>query len=470
MSYNVDWKSGGTEGIPGKATIVLPERIVNTTSTSLTLTGKKTANYGEIQQENFIKLLENFASNTAPANPTIGQLWFSPVGKALYLCVETSTVEADTTVYFESGLIGWVRIWEATVLGALEEEIVTSITTHTSAADPHPQYSSLTGDEIISGTKTFSSAPEATSAVEPSFKAIKTGTGASTTSFYNSATGSGVKDSVSGSIIFKDKATGETSVGLINIDMLHANLNDVMNSTVYKTGEQTITGNKIFTGATGHTSPIEGQLYVQKTGTGASIATLYNAQDSFGISDSDYGSLLYKNKLNNTIVLGGTLNNPNMIGYVGAPTATPGTNNTQVATTAFVQNAVGGAVLLTGNQSIAGNKTFTGGVWAPTPSSASNDTTVATTAFVQTVVGIYTEAIPDIESVGSYAFCRVLSDSTITAGSAVLGSNLEYSGIYIDNAGNSGVPASVSPIGTWKAMGQTLGGYGRTMTLFIRIF
>jgi microcystin-dependent protein len=147
MTYNIDWKSANAESIPGKAPIILAERTVDTTSTSLALTGKGTANYGEMQQENFIRLLENFASNTAPPNPTVGQLWFHPVDKALYLCVQTSTVVANTAVYYQSGVIGWVRVWESTELGTiveyLEQSIIDAITAHINAADPHPQYLTL---------------------------------------------------------------------------------------------------------------------------------------------------------------------------------------------------------------------------------------------------------------------------------------------------------------------------------------
>lgn len=45
-------------------------------STSLTLVGRNYVGYGELLQENLVKILENFAKNTAPSNPLIGQLWF----------------------------------------------------------------------------------------------------------------------------------------------------------------------------------------------------------------------------------------------------------------------------------------------------------------------------------------------------------------------------------------------------------
>ena len=52
-------------------------------STSLKLIGKNYAGYGEIQNENFVYLLENFANTTSPAKPTAGQLWFDSGTKKL---------------------------------------------------------------------------------------------------------------------------------------------------------------------------------------------------------------------------------------------------------------------------------------------------------------------------------------------------------------------------------------------------
>lgn len=61
-----------------------------------------------------------------------------------------------------------------------------------------------------------------------------------------------------------------------------------------------------------------------------------------------------------------TLTSPALTGTPTAPTAAAGTNNTQIATTAFVNNAVtiasGNFVDLTNNQTVGGNKTFTNSV------------------------------------------------------------------------------------------------------------
>lgn len=49
---------------------------VDQTATDITLIGKNVTGYGEFINENFVKILENFASTDAPRNPIAGQIWF----------------------------------------------------------------------------------------------------------------------------------------------------------------------------------------------------------------------------------------------------------------------------------------------------------------------------------------------------------------------------------------------------------
>ena len=49
---------------------------IDQTATDITLIGKNVSGYGEFINENFVKLLENFASETQPPNPITGQIWF----------------------------------------------------------------------------------------------------------------------------------------------------------------------------------------------------------------------------------------------------------------------------------------------------------------------------------------------------------------------------------------------------------
>ena len=45
-------------------------------STDITLIGKNYTGFGEVLNENFVKILENFAETSAPLNPIKGQIWF----------------------------------------------------------------------------------------------------------------------------------------------------------------------------------------------------------------------------------------------------------------------------------------------------------------------------------------------------------------------------------------------------------
>ena len=49
---------------------------IDQTATDITLIGKNVSGYGEYINENFVKILENFANTSQPNNPLTGQLWF----------------------------------------------------------------------------------------------------------------------------------------------------------------------------------------------------------------------------------------------------------------------------------------------------------------------------------------------------------------------------------------------------------
>lgn len=68
MAYTINLTDGSIFATVSDGTI--------NTDTSITVIGKNYAGYGEFLGENFIRLLENSANATAPANPLRGQLWF----------------------------------------------------------------------------------------------------------------------------------------------------------------------------------------------------------------------------------------------------------------------------------------------------------------------------------------------------------------------------------------------------------
>lgn len=69
MSYTIR-KFNGTE------LVVLQDGTIDT-STSVALVGRNYTGYGELQNQNFLFLLENFANTTPPPVPLAGQTWFN---------------------------------------------------------------------------------------------------------------------------------------------------------------------------------------------------------------------------------------------------------------------------------------------------------------------------------------------------------------------------------------------------------
>lgn len=59
----------------GSIISVVPDASLDVT-TDLIFVGRNYAGYGEVQNENFLKLLENFSNTTPPLKPIEGQLWF----------------------------------------------------------------------------------------------------------------------------------------------------------------------------------------------------------------------------------------------------------------------------------------------------------------------------------------------------------------------------------------------------------
>lgn len=65
------------------AKLVTVEDAALDNSTNLLFVGKNYAGYGEIVNENFLKLLENFSDSKEPSKPILGQIWFDSATKRL---------------------------------------------------------------------------------------------------------------------------------------------------------------------------------------------------------------------------------------------------------------------------------------------------------------------------------------------------------------------------------------------------
>ena len=91
MSYRLN-KTDGT-----LLTELIDGRIDNTT-TDLTFIGKNYQGFGEILNENFIKLLESFANVSAPSKPIKGQVWFDTVTDRLKVYDGSTFRSTDSSV------------------------------------------------------------------------------------------------------------------------------------------------------------------------------------------------------------------------------------------------------------------------------------------------------------------------------------------------------------------------------------
>jgi hypothetical protein len=75
MAYSVDTYSGAR-------TFVVEDGTIDS-SLDIKLIGKNYAGYGEVQNENFVHLLENFAGSSAPPRPLPGQIWYDTTVKKI---------------------------------------------------------------------------------------------------------------------------------------------------------------------------------------------------------------------------------------------------------------------------------------------------------------------------------------------------------------------------------------------------
>ena len=91
MSYRINRTDG-------ELLLELTDGTIDTTTTDLTLIGRNYKGFGEWINENFVKVLENFASTQQPVNPLTGQLWYDKQDQRLKVYNGTFFRPASGTV------------------------------------------------------------------------------------------------------------------------------------------------------------------------------------------------------------------------------------------------------------------------------------------------------------------------------------------------------------------------------------
>ena len=80
----------------GTVLTTIQDGTINTGSTSLGLPGRNYAGYGQALDTNLVRMLENFASSSVPANPLRGQLWYNTSDGTLRICPSDGTAVASS--------------------------------------------------------------------------------------------------------------------------------------------------------------------------------------------------------------------------------------------------------------------------------------------------------------------------------------------------------------------------------------
>ena len=149
---------------------VLPDGELNT-SLGINLVGKNYVNYGELQQENFVKLLENFANATRPTNAVTGQIWYdTTVGSLKYYDglqfrpVAEITAAGTPPVTTKIGDTWWnttsrtLNVWSGTSwvnIGPRPSDQIATIVIKGALADTDslPTFNNVNGDTYIINTE-----------------------------------------------------------------------------------------------------------------------------------------------------------------------------------------------------------------------------------------------------------------------------------------------------------------------------
>ena len=85
MPYTINFTD-----VTNKGSVTVEDNDINVT-TSLSLVGRNTTSYGVEFNQNFLKLLENFANTSSPSNPVEGQLWYDSTAGSEQLKVYDGT-------------------------------------------------------------------------------------------------------------------------------------------------------------------------------------------------------------------------------------------------------------------------------------------------------------------------------------------------------------------------------------------
>jgi hypothetical protein len=340
----------------GNIVAVVPDGTINTTATSINLVGRGVTPYGLPENENYVYLLENFASPTAPLTPILGQLWYNSSSDVI-------------SSYNTSN--AWSALASQTYVQAQKESPVFTGVPVAPTADYGNNSTQLATTAFVQGEK-----------VSPAFTGIPTApTAASATSTTQIATTAFVQ-AQKASPVFTGIPAAPTAGAGTNTTQL-ATTEFTTGAVATLEASTTATTNSlqalkapldspVFTGVPTAPTPSDGDVSLKI----ATTAFVRSSAPVLSVAGKTGAVTLVVGDVSGAAPLAG----PTFTGTVNAPTPIYGSNSTVVATTAFVQG-----------EKIS--PAFSGIPTAPTAGAGTNNTQLATTAYTDTAVSNFNDIV-----------------------------------------------------------------------------
>jgi len=406
------------------------------TSTNLYLIGRNYPSYGELQQENFVRLLESGADTLSPIakgkTPLIGQLWYDKGNNKLKVYNGTEfktlgTVVSSTAPSLNAvGDLWWdtsndqVKAWNGNVWLLIGPAYTKTQGISSSVVEVIPDdvsVSHIVVSQYVNGTRVAIQSTDSEFTPSPAiegFAKIYPGT--------NSNIGAPQPFNIQGFASNTVQLTNYNVAG--NIDFA-VRTGGVISNRLRITGingEVRVFGNpttnlgiapKQYVDALGSYANVEisgiksnvvaanieiTNVRANVEAANTSIVTANTNMQSYvdsRVSILDANAGVQSVAISNLLATKAAIASPSFTGNASAPTAVPGTNTTQLATTAFVFEANAGvaARLFSNTGAIAydlslnyaklNSPAFFGVPTAPTPAFSDNSSKLATTAFVK---------------------------------------------------------------------------------------
>ena len=176
MAYSIEQTNG-------ELLTTIEDGDADTITTSLALPGRNFISYGEMLNENFVHLLENFSNAAEPLQPLLGQLWYDSANHALKVWNSTAWINVSippdnsvTTIKLVDGNVTLVKLDPAILLGIRAGTVAhaTSLAGGTAGQVPYQSAANVTsfygpgtaGQIAVSGgtsSPQYTSSPQVTS-------------------------------------------------------------------------------------------------------------------------------------------------------------------------------------------------------------------------------------------------------------------------------------------------------------------